>query len=403
MTRFDRVQIGASAIAWASIPFFPSFITLTNVAFPGVSIVPFPLAIVLLCAMLALAVVATFALLRAPRTKPTLLYPLLAWFGSGALALVLGFNPRDGAVFLTIVALSILWHAHNERYYALPGLARAIWWAYLLSGTFACILAIAMVVTRVPASEYTIANGRAVGTFVLPGELAGYLIFFLPIGYALARTASSAALRRLAWVACVCGAVAMLLTFSRIGWVGLAVAIAFFVVMRSQGGRARFAQGAAILAVALALVLLFFNEHHNPSENYTRLSIWQAAFGIIDRFPLTGVGPFGFSKIYPFVRLPGGDATAFHAHSMYLTFLAELGIVGFLAFCWVVWSFGVAWYRRVRELPRDMSLLTTAITAGVVGTLVQGLIDTVSVVIFGLLLPMLAVALATARRGSVDA
>jgi len=48
-------------------------------------------------------------------------------------------------------------------------------------------------------------------------------------------------------------------------------------------------------------------------------------------------------------------------------------------------------------------LLTTAIVAGVVGALVQGLIDTVSVVIFGLLLAMLALALASARSGVGDA
>ena len=126
----------------------------------------------------------------------------------------------------------------------------------------------------------------------------------------------------------------MILTFSRTGWVGLAAGIAFSDRPALERRRARVVQGIAIVAAAVAVVLLTFNEHHNPSENYTRLSIWQAALGVIERFPLTGVGPFGFSKIYPFVRLPDGDATAFHAHSLYLTFLAEIGIVGFLAFCW---------------------------------------------------------------------
>ncbi|HUN29082.1 MAG TPA: O-antigen ligase family protein [Alphaproteobacteria bacterium] len=391
------------ATAFVCIPFFPSFITLTNVAFPGVSVVPLPLAIGLLCAMLVLAVIATFGMLRPPRYEPVLLRPMLLWLGACVLSLVFGLNLRDGAVFLLIFALTVIWHANVDRYYDLPGMARAIWWAYLLSGTLACIAAIAMVLTRIPAAQYTIANGRAVGTFVLPGELAGYLLFFLPIAYALARTASSAALRALAWAGCAAGAVAMVLTFSRTGWVGLAAGIAFWIVLRSQAARARVVQGIAIVAAAVAIVLMTFNEHHNPSENYTRLSIWQAALGVIDRFPLTGVGPFGFSKIYPFVRLPDGDATAFHAHSMYLTFLAELGIVGFLAFCWVIWSFAREWYARFRVLPPQASLLTSAIAAGVVGALVQGLIDTVSVVIFGLLLAMLALALATARSGAGDA
>ena len=400
--RFERLEVGANAAAFACIPFFPSFITLTNVSFPGISIVPLPLALALLGAMLVLAVVATIGVLRPPRYEPVLLRPLLIWLVACLLSLALGFNPRDGAVFILIFALTVLWHANIDRYYTLPGMARATWWAYLLSGTLACIAAIAMVVTRIPAAQYSIANGRAVGTFVLPGELAGYLLFFLPIAYALARSARSAALRALAWIGCGAGLVAMFLTYSRTGWVGLAAGVAFLIVMRSQSGRARIVQGAAIVAAGVAIVLLTFNEHHNPSENYTRLSIWQAALGMIERFPLTGVGPFGFSKIYPFVRLPDGDATAFHAHSLYLTFLAELGVVGFLAFCWVVWSFAREWFRRVRALPPQASLLTTAIAAGVVGALVQGLIDTVTVVIFGLLLAMLALALASARSGAGD-
>ena len=402
MTTLARAGVAASAIAWASVPCFPSFITLTNVAFPGISIVPLPLALVLLGAMLLLAVVASIMLARPPRALPTLFYPLLAWLAAIVLSLALGLNLRDGTVFVVIFVLGMIWHAHIDRFYELPGYARGIWWAYLLSGTLACVLAIVMVIARVPASLYTIANGRAVGTFVLPGELAGYLLFLLPIAYALGRTAKSRALRTLAWVALACGALAMVLTFSRTGWIGLAAGIAFMIVLQARSGRMRFVQGTAILLAALAIVLLFFNERHNPSENYTRLSIWQAAIGVIDRFPLTGVGPFGFSKIYPLVRLPGGDATAFHAHSLYLTFLAELGIVGFLAFCWVLWSFANTWYRRVRERVQP-SLLATAIAAGVVGALVQGLIDTVSVVIFGLLLPMLAIALAAARSGAGDA
>jgi O-antigen ligase len=390
------------AIAFACVPLFPSFITLTTVAFPGISIVPHPLAYVVLALMLVLAVGATASVMLPPRRRPVLLTPLLAWWGACVLALIFGANARDGSVFVAILALSIVWHATIDRFYDAAGVARAIWWTYVISGILACAAAIAMVVTRMPAAQYAIANGRAVGTFVLPGELAGYLLFLIPVSYGLAQTVRSRPLRALSWIACVLGAVAMILTFSRTGWIGLAVGIALLVVLRARTGTARFAQGAAIVVAALAVVLMLFNEHHNPSENYTRIAIWQAAIGMIDRFPLTGVGPFGFSKIYPLVRLPGGDPVAFHAHSMYLTFFAETGLFGFLTLCWVIAAAAIAWYRRVHAAPHDATLLATAIAAGVAGALVQGLIDTVSVVIFGLLLPMLALALASARSGACD-
>ncbi|HEY5340388.1 MAG TPA: O-antigen ligase family protein [Candidatus Aquilonibacter sp.] len=395
----DRWQAAASITAFASIPFFPSFITLTNVAFPGISIVPLPLAVGLLCAMLVLAMLAAAGIASAPRYTPALLRPMLVWLGVCVLSLALGLNARDGSVFVVIFALVILWHAQIVRFYERPGVARAIWWSYLLSGVVASAGAIAMVVLRTPASLYSIANGRAVGTFVLPGELAGYLLFLIPISFALARTAETRALRAVAWIACGCGLIAMILTFSRTGWVGLAAGIGFLVAVRSRKGG--LLRAGAIVAAALAIVLMLFNEHHNPSENYTRLSIWQAALGVIDRFPLTGVGPFGFSKIYPLVRMPDGDATAFHAHSLYLTFFAELGLAGLLAFGWTLVAFAREFFDRVRGASQETTLLPLAIAAGVAGSLVQGLIDTVSVVIFGLLLPMLALALATARARSV--
>lgn len=404
MTRaFERAVPMLNAITLASVPLFPAFITLTNVAFPGISIVPLPVALVLLATMVLFALWAGAMLLATRGGREPTVRPLLAWWAAGLLATILGLNPRDGAIFLCIFGLGVVWHAGILRWYESPRFMRFTFWAYLLSGTLATLLALAMVVTRTPAAQYAVANGRAVGTFVLPGELAGYCILFVPIAYALARVARSTALRGLAWVGVACGLAAMVASFSRTGWMGLACAIGFFVALQSPQRNRGAAVALAIVLGTLALVLLLFNVQHNPSENYTRLSIWQAAIGAIDRMPLTGAGPFGFSHLYPIVRLPDGDATAFHAHSMYLTILAELGAVGFGAFVWTLWTFAAEFRRRLARAEPAARMLAVAIAAGIVGSLVQGLIDTVSVIIFGLLLPMLALALAVARSGPVDA
>jgi O-antigen ligase len=144
---------------------------------------------------------------------------------------------------------------------------------------------------------------------------------------------------------------------------------------------------------------VLFNNHHDPSEDYTRLAIWRAAIQVIDRFPLTGVGPFDFPRIYPSVHVPDADATAFHAHDVYLTFFAELGIVGVAAFAWLIWSFVVELRRRIARTGSAHCGLALAATAGLIGVAVQGLIDTMSIVIFGLLFPTLGLALAAAGTG----
>jgi len=394
--QLNKLMPLALAIPYVVLPLFPAFIALTAVTIPGVSLIPRAVTIALLALMALLALYAITMLLREPVKRPPTMRPLLGWLAAMFLAGVLGFDPRAGMLFIGIFGLGMLWHFTLLRYYAQPGVSRAMFWSYVVSGGLASLAAIAMVVTRLPANQYAIGHGRAIGTFILPGELAGYLIVFLPIAFVLARSANDRALRIAASIALGAGAVAFLLTFSRAGWMGLAAAIAFYAF---ASGTVRRRYAPLILLAGLAAVLVVFNVRHNPAENFTRLSIWQAGIEIARRYPLTGVGPFDFARIYPLVRLPDGDAQAFHAHSFLLTIFAETGIVGVLAVLWAWWRFGDALRERLATAPRAHAAIALAVAAGLVGTWVQGLIDTVSVVIFGLWLPSMALALATAAHG----
>jgi O-antigen ligase len=392
-----RLAPAALGLIFALVPLFPSFIALTDVDFPGVSLLPKAIVFAVLgvCALLAAYAITILWQYAAVGSQPLLL-PLLAVFGAGVLADCLGYNPRAGLLFTGIGGLGIVWHCTVMRFYCDRYTGVTIFWAYLLSGALASAAAIAMVATRVPPAQYAIAHGRATGTFVLPGELAGFLVVFLPIAYALGCAGRQRALRALGWGALALGLVALALTYSRAGWMGVAAAFAFLFTVRTRRGIGPAA--VTILAGALAVIVLF-NAHHNPSEDYTRISIWQSATQIIDRFPLTGVGPFNFSRLYAVVRAPDGDPTAFHAHSLYLTFFVEFGAVGLVAVGWTLWRFAAELRRRIRDAAAPEAFLSLSVAAGLVGVAVQGLIDTVSVVIFGLWMPMMGLALAAAKGG----
>ena len=388
----------AFALLYAALPLFPAFISLTSVTFPGVSVVPRSVALGVLGLVGVLLVYASALLLRyrLPRSQPLLL-PMLAWFGAAALSSAVGFDPLRGLLFLCIFGTNVVWHCALLRFYSDRNVAGAIFWSYLSSGTLAAAAAIVMVLTRTPASLYALQHGRATGTFILPGELAAYLTVLLPIAYAMTRIAGVRALRLLGWTAIAAGLVALALTYSRAGWMGCTAAAAFLAAVQMRHARRGGTAALVVVAAGVAIVLLLFNSHHDPSEDYTRISIWQAALQIIDRFPLTGVGPFDFPRLYALVHVPDADRTAFHAHSLYLTFFAEGGILMLAAFLWNAWSFAVELRARVARAEPAAALLSLAVAAGLVGVAVQGLIDTMSIVIFGLWLPTMGLALAAAQ------
>lgn len=394
MRRAMPLALGA---IFAIAPLFPTFIALTGIGFPGISLLPLGATLTVLAFCALLAVYAIAMLVRYPeRGAQPLLIPLLGVFAAGVLAGTAGFDPVAGTLFTGIGGLGIIWHASVMRFYSDRYAAVTIYWSFLLSGALAAATAIAMVVTRLPAAQYAISHGRATGTFILPGELAGYLIVLLPLAYALAAIGESRALRTLGWTTFAIGIVALALTFSRAGWMGFAAAAAFLIAARR---RRAIGVAAIVGAAGVVVVLLLFNAHHDPSEDYTRISIWQAALQIANRFPLTGVGPFNFSRLYAIARAPDGDATAFHAHSLYLTFFVEFGIVGLATVMWTLWRFAVELRRRIAAAAPAQAFLALSITAGLVGVAVQGLIDTVTVVIFGLWMPIMSLALAAARGG----
>ena len=386
-----RAVVASLGVSLFLIPLYPAFITLTVAHVPGEALVPKPLLLALLALVALIAAYWIVLLLAASRVPMPTVLPLAAFPAGAALAALLGFDPLAGALFIAILAGGVIWHATILRFVRERDVMIVLFRAYLISGALAALAAIVMVLTKTPPAAYTIEHGRATGTFVVPGELAGYLIVYVPVAFAFAR--SRLGLRALAVAGLALGSLAFVLTFSRAGWIGMAAAVAVFVLVQRRRNGARYA--VAIMGTAIVAVALVFNAHHDPSENFTRLSIWDAAVRTVLRFPFSGVGPFEFAHFYPYVRVPGGEPIAHHAHGVVLTVAAEAGLVGVAGLLFGWWRFVVALRARLRS-PSEFHGVAVAIAAGLAGTWVQGLIDTVSVVIFGLWFPFMALALVCA-------
>ncbi|HTD76630.1 MAG TPA: O-antigen ligase family protein, partial [Chloroflexota bacterium] len=160
--------------------------------------------------------------------------------------------------------------------------------------------------------------------------------------------------RRATWLLVPAGLVglALLLTFSTGGWLGgLAGGLAVIAVV----SRRRLAVRAG-LAAALALVVAsglaiggVLPERLNPLRQTGgfRLDLWLSSLEMMRDHPLLGIGLDNFAYLYQQVYLRQGAAAEpnlSHPHNWLLQFWLDLGLLGLVAFVWLVWRFA----RQVR-------------------------------------------------------
>jgi hypothetical protein len=407
------VNVNASAIrtgapyAFATffvvVQFYTSLAALSPTPPVGYLFVSRPVAALLVALLALAALVASFALrLPGPPVAGSSKLLLAAWIGPAAVSALFGFDPRSGLEVVAIMLLAGLFHLGLLRCYALPGVARALFLAYLGTGIFAIAGALAMFALHRPGALYALNHGRAAGFFVTANQFASYLIAFGFVALGVALAARQPLFRSLGWAGTVLAAPALVLTFSRSGWLG-ALAGGLFL---AAALRARLILGglAAAAAGGLALFLVRPFARHDPADTFNRLATLAAGARVAALFPLTGVGPMAYWRVYPGVKLPSGAPPgtfgALHPHDVYVSLAGETGALG-IAGCLLGW---LAFVRTVRGglavAPPAARRLTLAICAGLVATLVQGLFDTIGIVQMTFVwIPYTALALAAAEHG----
>lgn len=385
-TRFQRFGLACVALA---LPLFPAFVTLEALTPAGLNVIPRPVVLGLVAAFALLAVTEApgiFGRLRSPVGGS-----LAAVLALLTLSGLLGYDPAGSLFLVALLVSTTMVHlgvvaafreGSGERCFLLP---------YLISGALAMVAALFMAASHRPAALFALAHGRAVGTFLHPGELAGYALLLAPVGLGAARFARLAATRAAGGLAGLLGLVGLAASFSRAAWVAAILAAIFAAVVYGRG-RVRWLAAAALLAGIVAFGLVG-ERHHNPDEDYTRLAAWRAGIRAVEASPLLGSGPVTFWRLYPVLRPPDGYVDLVHPHDVLLTVASEGGLAGLAAFVALWWRFtalvrgGLA---RCGERARGMVL---AIAAGLVATWIQGVVDLVTVVFVALWFPFMGVAL----------
>lgn len=183
---------------------------------------------------------------------------------------------------------------------------------------------------------------RLGGTFVSPNVAGSYFSVMLTIGIGLLLIARLRARYKVTlWVSVGLALIALLITYSRGGWLALfcSTVLLCFAAWRLLRPRRRLI---VIGVVAALFVSLLFDTpvsrrllQSDQGAAYSRIALNKLALRMIEDHPLIGVGANNFSlnlKEYATHEFIGEWLYA--VHNKYLLVWAEAGLGGFLAYLW---------------------------------------------------------------------
>jgi putative inorganic carbon (HCO3(-)) transporter len=247
------------------------------------------------------------------------------------------------------------------------------------------------------ADPNSVADGtiRVYGPLENPNLLAGYLIPILPIALVALLRWRSWPQRLFAATALVLGAIALFLSYSRGGWLGMLAALGALVLLlvlrqtrqwpplwRRLFPLLLLLGAVAVLVVAVTQVeplrirVLSLVAGREDSSNNFRINVWLAAIDMIQARPWLGIGPgnTAFNLIYPLYQQPKFNALS--AYSVPLELLVEGGVPYLLAALGLL----VASLRAgLAQLKGESSwaLPALAAVAAIAGLGMQGITDTI--------------------------
>jgi len=230
---------------------------------------------------------------------------------------------------------------------------------------------------------------RATASFPNPNIMGIYLSALAPLVIGLALFHKTDKKEKFLFVfAALLAALGVYLTFSRGSGLGLFFALFFLGV---------FKRSKALIACLLILLVIFSfvmpqkikdwtkDIRYNPLVflfNQDRVSIYRNTLNMIRHHPFIGVGVNTFSKNYAKYKLkeaeeyhPTMDKT--YSHNMYLQMGGEIGLLGLLAFLWLLFRFFKDNLRTQRSL-KDHFLRVTCMSlfACVLAFLINGMTET---------------------------
>jgi putative inorganic carbon (hco3(-)) transporter len=323
----------------------------------------------------------------------------------GLAVLATGFSPVPLAAFkglLKLVSYLGVYALMRQLLAAAPQ-----WWDRIVAALLAGELVSAVMAIRQLYGDTTelarwadpnsVADGtiRVYGPLENPNLLAGYLIPILPLALVALLRWRTWPQRLFAAAALLLGSIALFLSYSRGGWLGMLAALGAVVLLlvlrqtrhwptlwRRLFPLLLVAGGVAVLVVAVTQIeplrirVMSLLAGRQDSSNNFRINVWLAAIEMIQDRPWLGIGPgnSAFNLIYPLYQQPKFNALS--AYSVPLELLVEGGIPNLLAGLGLLAAAIRAGWAQLKG-ESAWALPALAALAAIAGLCMQGITDTI--------------------------
>lgn len=225
-------------------------------------------------------------------------------------------------------------------------------------------------------------GGRVSGTLGSPNTAASYLTLLLAPALAVLLTPLQGRHKWLAALAFCLGTIALLLTFSRGGWLAFILSLALLCMLAFGRGWL----SPRIPLVVFALVVLFFLLFREPivarllgddlGAADSRVTMATQAFDVIAANPILGVGANNYATWYAqHYKSELYEGQLRTVHNKYLLVWAETGIIGLLAFLGFLLAVIRRGWQGWQLRDRLLSPLALGFTVAIIGQMTHMFFD----------------------------
>jgi O-antigen ligase len=180
--------------------------------------------------------------------------------------------------------------------------------------------------------------GRVYSTLDNPNNYAEFLVMLTPLAAVFAANIKRTLLRVSLCAGIAFPFLALLMTYSRSGWISILIACIVFIYYVNKKLIPIFFLFcfAALPLLPDSVMIRIASLFRQDSSNMFRIYIWGGTVNIARDYLATGIGlgPATFAEIYPEYANPMAQLGVMHSHMVYLELIIEMGILGFVSFMW---------------------------------------------------------------------